>query len=215
VRRRELAVAVLRLAGFADFIDPTLLGWFIYQGSMRIRIPTVFRQTIVRTMVDAPGQMLTQADEARMGDITALISTYDSERRDPEVDRLLGQFLRGHGSQFLPRQASAGLMFGVLEGILGRFRPKKERIQLEDLVAVAAVASETVDWFMTMGRDFRNAVAHGRWDPGTHESQLETLTSVCAMVFSSLLEFCVASGDDQPPPVERFLIAMEARVVGS
>ena len=211
-RRRELAVLVLRLAGFAHFVDPTLLGWFIYEGRMRIRIPTVFRQTIIRTMVHPPEETLTAGDESRLDEVSMLVASYDASRRNAEIDRLLRQFLRGHGSRFLSKQTCASLMFGVLEGILGRFRPKQEQIQLEDLVAAGGVASPEATWFADQGRDFRNAVAHGRWDPETHDPQLETLTSICAMLFESLLEFTVESDDDQPRPTEAFLRSVEAQI---
>jgi hypothetical protein len=211
-RRRELAVAVLRLAGFSRFIDPALLGWFIFEGKMRTRVPTLFRQTIIRQMVHPPEESLTAGDQEEVNEISMLLESYERDHRDAEVDRLLRQFLRGHDTQFLPKQTSASLMFGVLEGILGRFRPAKDKVQLEDLVEAVAIGSAEVSWFAEQGREFRNAVAHGRWDTEIHDPQLVSLTGVCSMVLRSLLEFCLIAEEDATSPTRAFVRIMEAQV---
>src|SRR6185369_759128 len=45
-RMRDLGVIALRLAGYDLFHDPELFGSAVFEGSKRVRYPTVLRQTI-------------------------------------------------------------------------------------------------------------------------------------------------------------------------
>lgn len=211
-RRRELAVLTLRLAGFTSFVDPSLLGWYIFEGRQRIRIPTIFRQTIIHAMVHQPEMAVTSEDEETLIEMSELVSTYDQLRRHDEVDRLISEYLRGHPSKFLPDRTSASLMFAVLEGTLGRFRPKDEPTQLEDLVYAAEVLDEDAEWFVSSGRAYRNSVAHGVWDPARFDGYLELLVSLCGQVLISLLEFLVDTDPTIDHPTGSFLEELEARI---
>jgi hypothetical protein len=210
-RRRELAVLTLRLAGFTSFVDPSLLGWYIFEGRQRTRIPTIFRQSIIHAMVHPPETAVTSEDEEMLNEMSNLVSTYDQFRRHDEVDRLISEYLRGYPSKFLPDRTSASLMFAVLEGMLGRFRPRGELTQLEDLVYAAEVFDDDAEWFSGNGRAYRNSVAHGVWASARFDGYLELLTSVCGQVLGSLLEFLVNT-DATTKPTRSFLEELEARI---
>jgi hypothetical protein len=164
MRRRDLACLSLRLAGFARFVDPELLGSYVYYGSLRARRPTVLRQTVLSMMRTKPGEVVRPADFDRVCDAWDRLAAYDAIARHPEVDHVLILVRRGHDARFLSPQARAGLLLAALEAMLGRFRRRDDPIQLEDLVAaVAGPDSPAATWFRTDGRAFRNAIAHGRW----------------------------------------------------
>ena len=167
MRQRDLAVVALRLAGFLQFHDPELLGAYVYDGGMRHRRATILRQTVLLELRHEPGQRIGPADSARTGPFWQLLSEYDKVARHPDIDAVLVMFRRACDSRFLPATARAGLMFSALESMLGRFRPFKEKIQLETLVTrLVGGASPAAVWFAEDGRKFRNSVAHGHWESG-------------------------------------------------
>lgn len=72
-------------------------------------------------------------------------------------------------------------------------------MQLEDLVE-AVSPSEPAAWFRSSGRQFRNAVAHGRWKGTTEvrtiDEENEFLVAIAVATVRGLLRFIV----DQPEP---------------
>lgn len=164
MRRRDLACLSLRVAGFARFVDPELLGSYIYYGSLRARRPTVLRQTVLLMMRTGPKEVVRPGDFDRVREAWDRLVAYDAVARHPEVDHVLTLVRRGHDVRFVSPQTRAGLLLSALEAMLGRFRRSDDPIQLEDLVAeVAGPDSPAATWFRADGRAFRNAVAHGRW----------------------------------------------------
>ena len=136
----------------------------------------------------------------------SLIANYEHEARDPEIDRILEVFLRAHDRRFLPPQTRAALATICIEALLGRFRPRKAEVQLEDLVQhLDGARPSATAWFRANGRKFRNQVAHGQWNPESigmpdiwsrdHEP-LEHLVEICRAGIASLLETWV--GCDPP-----------------
>jgi hypothetical protein len=178
LRRRDLATVALRLAGFSAFYDPELLGVFVYQGSMRTRFPSVFRQTIEENMRKAAKEKFTASDLEVVGRLLHLLTIYDREARHPKVDQVLRLFRLGFDQQFLPEVGRASLMLSALEGMLGRFRKPQE---LEQLVAVVVRGRfpEAAKWFEERGRRFRNSIAHGLWPAAEQEPRpMERLIEV-------------------------------------
>ncbi len=209
-RRRRQAIAVLRLAGFTKFIDPELLGWYIYEGMVRYRIPTIFRQSILKTMVHEPDERISQNDLERIEALAALLAQCAADHSDGQLDELIGEFLRAHPSRFFPGKASAGMLFAVLEEILGRFRPLRAAVQLEDLVAQVTEAAES-GWFRERGRAFRNTVAHGRWNGKDNDSDLESLLATVRQVMEALIRYCIQQNRSESP-ITSFLRHLEAKV---
>ena len=68
------------------------------------------------------------------------------------IDELIGEFLRAHPVRFLPNQASAGSLFGIVEEILGRFRPQRADVQLEDLVSAVTGSADSDEQRGTVGQ---------------------------------------------------------------
>lgn len=206
-RRRCQAVAVLRLVGFSKFIDPELLGWFIYEGMMKYRTPTILRQSILMTMNQEPNERISKDNLGRIKEFAALYAHYTTEYSDDQIEELISVFLRAHPSRFVPSMASAGLLFGVLEEILGRFRHPRARIQLEDLVAEVTEATES-EWFRIRGRSFRNSVAHGSCNGEIDESDVESLVATVRQVMEALIRFRVED-DRLATPVKSFMKHLE------
>ncbi len=196
LRPRDLTVAGLRIAGLDGFTDPELLGWYAYQGHLRHRRETVFRQTGLmgfgrddQVRLDAP--LLAQVQE-----VWALLAAYDGRGSDPEVELLLDQFRRAHDA-LLSESTRMTLLFAILEGMLGRFRPAKEKVQLEHLVgALPGLDAPAAEWFVGHGRAVRNEHAHGAWAPEPEEREpvLPALRAICAAGLRQLLTVWDGSG---------------------
>jgi hypothetical protein len=126
-------------------------------------------------------QRFEKDDTERVASLLASLYDYESVARHHQIDHVLTLFRRGFDRRFLPPVARAGLLIAALEGMLGRFRPRKDRVQLEDLV-VALVGEDVLPakWFAEHGRRFRKSVAHGHWRPeGDGSSRLNICWSWC------------------------------------
>jgi hypothetical protein len=165
LRTRDLAVVALRLAGLSAFVDPELLGSYVFEGVARTIDTTAFSQTILRGMGKDPAESFAPDDVGRFSSDWQLVAEYDARARHDEVDHVLTLYRRAHDAEFLPPDVRAGLLVALVEAMLGRFRPPDDPVQLEALVlAVAGDADPTATWFAQNARAFRNAVAHGYWD---------------------------------------------------
>ena len=164
-RRRNLAVTALRLSGCYEFHDPELLGAFIYQGKHRLRQGSVLRQTLLSELKHPPKSIITPQDGKRVGPAWQLLDNYRQFAYHLDVEHVLTLYRRSFDKRFQPYLTRAGLMLSALEAMLGRFRRWKDPVQLEELVAYIAGATDAVDWFTKSGRKYRNAVAHGSWVP--------------------------------------------------
>ncbi len=206
--RRTDAVAALRLAGFWRFVDPSLLGWYIFEETIRIRIPTVLRQSVLGGMSHEPTEIIGESDQVRLDEMASLVERYRRDCRTPDVDGLLGELLRAHPNDFLAGEASASLLLGVIEETLGRFRPKKDPVQLEDLVDSVS-STEAAAWFRSDGRRFRNAVAHGRWKGSWQVREVDEenrfLVSIAVSAVRELLRFLVGQSEPSPNPTAAFV----------
>jgi hypothetical protein len=165
LRKRDLAVIALRLSGFNAFHDPELLGLYIYEGRLRYRHPTVFRQTLLSMLRVEPKDIIQNESINQILSTWQMLISYDATARHPQIDNVLTTFRRVFDSRFIPIETRIGLMLSNIEAMLGRFRPKDDPIQLEHLVAnLIGTRSEAVIWFNENGRQFRNSVVHGHWD---------------------------------------------------
>ena len=164
LRVRDLGVTALRLAGLTAFVDPELLGSYIFNGPHRAVEPTALRQTVLAGMGRDPEESAGAEECASAAEQWELLAAYETQARTADVDQVLALYRRAHDGDFLPGPTRAGLMIGALEAMLGRFRPCDSAVQLEQLVAAAAGDSTATAWFRAEGRGFRNAVAHGYWD---------------------------------------------------
>jgi len=179
IRVRDLSVVGLRLAGFPDFVDPELLGDYLNFGSKRSRRASILRQTILRGMHSKSGHAVTPADQETIIEQWRRLREYDDRAAHPEVDYVLNLFRRAHDRDFQPKQACAMLALSALEAMLGRFRPRKDRVQLEMLVAaICGNESEAAQWFTAKGRDFRKTVAHGTWSPASGIGPIGNLLAI-------------------------------------
>jgi hypothetical protein len=208
LRRRDLAVTALRLAGFSDFYDPALLGAFVYHGSLRTRFPSVLRQTIEQDMRNEAKQRFEKEDAERVASLLALLCDYESAARHQQIDHVLTLFRRGFDRRFLPPVARAGLLLAALEGMLGRFRPPKDRVQLEHLVvALAGKDALPAKWFAKHGRRFRNSVAHGHWRPeGDGGQPVEHLLELVRLIIPAFVRTWLDQKDRKGDRPGRVLI---------
>lgn len=212
-QRRRDAVLALRLAGFSRFVDPALLGWFVFEGNIRTRIPSVLRQSVIQRAAHEADQEIGPIDEDRVAGFAQLLASYRTTGGDAEVDALLDGFLLAHPNDFLPGEASATLLLATVESALGRFRPRSAERQLEDLVSVVA-DSEAALWFAAEGRSFRNAVAHGRWvagrGPRAENVELDSLISISRAVVHALLEHASTERNDDTDVIVGFRRCVES-----
>jgi hypothetical protein len=82
-------------------------------------------------------------------------------------------------------------MFSTLEGILGHFRRRDDPVQLHHLATALAGKDlpEATEWFEREGRDYRNSVAHGFWNPSEEQANqpLDYLTSLLSVLLVQFL----------------------------
>ncbi len=139
------------------------------------------------------------ADRAKLQSLWQLLKRYDAKARDPGIDQLLTMYRRAFDRRFLPIAARAGLMFSTMEGILGPFRKRDEPIQLHYLATALAGKNlpEATEWFEREGRDYRNSVAHGFWNPSEEQANqpLDYLTSLLSVLLVQFLRHWTELGD--------------------
>lgn len=213
LRQRDLGVVALRLAGFVSFLDPELLGRYIYQGRTRYRQATVYRQTILKSLDRPPAETIVAGDGERIRPFWRLLSDYNQTARHEQVDHILTMFRRTFDRRYLPGPARAGLIFATLEGMLGKFRRREDPVQLEGLVAaVVGKETEAVRWFRSAGRGFRNAIAHGRWE-GTAavEANLEQVVTLLRAIVPRFVETWIQVPDKNDKNPAEALIERYAR----
>lgn len=198
LRRRDLATTALRLAGYSEFYDPELLGVFFYQGSIRTRFPSVFRQTIEHKMMKSAPEQIDHAGAERAAKLLELLAEYDETARDARVDQVLRLFRHGFDQEYLPQIARASLLLSAIEAMLGRFRAPKEAVQLEHLAAKVAGEAfpEATKWFVERGRTFRNSIAHGEWPAAAADPHpLEQIVDLSRALIPALLRAWLARPD--------------------
>ena len=188
LRVRDVAVLALRLAGVNMFYDPALLGSYIYDGYLRLRRPTVFRQTILQMLRREPEGHISSKDATMITPFWRLLKRYNASARHVEIDRVLEMFRRVFDQRFLPVVVRAGLAFGALESMFGRFRRRGDKTQLEDMV-VKVVGSDSPEgrWFTQYGRQFRNMIAHGSLQPD--QSMDQALAHTCNILQASIAAY--------------------------
>jgi hypothetical protein len=209
LRERDLAVTALRLAGFGAFVDPELLGMYVYEGITRTIDSSVFSLTILREMGTEPDERFGEDDIGRLYPWWQLLLDYDRRARHDEIDHVLALYRRAHDRKFLPPDARAGLLFATLESMLGRFRAPDDPAQLEDLVRrIAGDDDPAAAWFAEEGRALRNAIAHGYWD--RDEDPLNRLQALLGPVLVAFLEAWVDGEDRDRRPAHVLIDSVAA-----
>ncbi|HEY5783879.1 MAG TPA: tetratricopeptide repeat protein [Microlunatus sp.] len=162
-RRRDLAVAVLRLAGLDQFADPELLGEYVLgAGGDRIRLPTIFRQTVFKEIWD-PTELLGIEHVDRIVRIWALLDHGDGTL-DPEVQRALSMFRHAHHRLGLSAVTRLRMLFACLDIAVGRTDADGYTRALDKLASDADQPdAAALAWYKKHGLATRNAVAHGYW----------------------------------------------------
>jgi hypothetical protein len=212
-RRRDLAVAALRVAGFDDFHDPELLGTYIFHGFLRYRRPTILRQTLLQMVRQEPAQRITAADAPRVSGPWRLLTRYDAAGRHEEIESVLRLFRRAFDRRFLPVTARASLMLATLESMLGRFRAWKDPVQLDDFVTLLMGAgSDAAAWFAAEGRQFRNSVAHGTWRADGADPALANLLDILRAVIVRYVEVWLDRPATENGPAAAFVAHLAAEV---
>ncbi len=209
LRKRDLAVAALRLAGFGAFVDPELLGTYIYDGVTRTIDTSVFSLMILRGMGKEPEESFGEGDIGRLYPWWRLLLDYDRRVRHDEIDHLLALYRRAHDRKFLPPDTRAGLLFATLESMLGRFRAPEDPVQLEGLVRrIVGDDDPATAWFAETGRALRNAIAHGYWDHD--EEPLDRLQALLGPLLVALLKAWVDGDDRDRRPAHVLLDSLAA-----
>jgi hypothetical protein len=187
-RMRDLGVVTLRLAGYDRFHDPELFGSAVFQGKRRLRRPTALRQTVAEEVRHEATQRVGPADQRRLTELWREVWGYEAAGPAREIEYTLSLFRRSFDQDFIDPEQRAVTLIGQLEGMLGRFRPPKERIQLEDLVEALVGRSDEVAWFRAEGRAFRNRVAHGGFQADAASSPLQSLSLLISRLVLELLK---------------------------
>lgn len=145
-------VTALRACGFTSFMDPALLGNFCYHGPVRLRQPTVLRQTIL-TMhlpeIDRP-----DAEALRtVSQLREMILQWSA--RQPQLGPLLGLFRQVFLHPALDDRVRARVAFAFIEGALGRFKDGNV-----EALGKAVCPDATGKWFARHARTLRNRLSH-------------------------------------------------------
>lgn len=177
-KKRNLLVVALRLYGYKQFIDPALLGIYMYRKNLRYRKASVLRQSILLEMRKTPKEVITIQDREPLLLQCKLIEQYFTQVHSAEADHMLNLYRIVHEHRYMPVGTRMGVAFTLLEKMLGGFRPKAETVQLEDLVATAVGDTEATHWFRQNGRTTRNQVAHGYWQPASQRPDFIHMVAV-------------------------------------
>jgi hypothetical protein len=209
LRERDLAVTALRLAGFGAFVDPELLGVYVYDGITRTIDSSVFSPMILRGMGKEPEESFGEDDISRLYPWWQLLLDYDRRARHDEIDHVLALYRRAHDRQFLPPDARAALLFATLESMVGRFRAPDDPVQLEGVVRrIVGDDDPAAAWFAENGRALRNAIAHGYWN--RDEEPLDRLQALLGPVLVAFLEAWVDGEDRDRRPAHVLLESVAA-----
>jgi hypothetical protein len=91
---------------------------------------------------------------------------------------------------------------------MGRFRPRNEPVQLEDLVEALLDLTLDVRWFRKAGKIFRNQVAHSRLDVSRVNKALDSLSRlVCGLVLALLETWNAANKKDRTRRPSELLVS--------
>jgi hypothetical protein len=207
-RMRDLGVVALRIAGFDRFHDPELFGSAVFAGSRRLRRPTVLRQTISEEVRHAAVQRIGASEQPRLAAIWKQIWQYESVGRSTEIEHVLSLFRRSFDREFLHAEGRSIVLLSLLEALMGRFRPRNEPVQLEDLVEALLDLTLDVRWFRKAGKIFRNQVAHSRLDVSRVNKALDSLSRlVCGLVLALLETWNAANKKDRTRRPSELLVS--------
>ena len=188
-RMRDFAVIALHLAGAPPFVDPELFGLAAFQGTYRLREPTIFQQSVLMRLRNPITSTLDPGFGEPLARAWRLVADYERGEPDPAVEYALGLFRRAFFGELFPAHAQATLLYACLEVMLGRFTGRKQSPSTEEKVARAAgkTAPDAVAWFVANGRRHRNAIAHGSITADREGSEIELVRAIVRAAMSSYL----------------------------
>ena len=196
-RMRDLGVVALRLAGYDQFHDPELFGSAVFEGARRLRRPTALRQTIAERLRHEAVQRIGPSDQPRVAPLWSTLWRYETRGRSPQIEHALSLFRRSFDRDFLHPEQRAVLLLSLLEAMLGRFRPRKDPVQLEDLVSALTGETEPTRWFCEHGRQCRNEIAHNGLGSDGSADALESLSFLVARIVLALVEQWTTADDSR------------------
>lgn len=192
-------VIAMRALGFAGFIDPLLLGEFRYHEKLRLRIPTVYRQTLITKQFDSYDQptpeQLEQASALR--DVILQIS-----RDYPGTDSLLNLLREAHFHPVVDEAVRARLCIAFIDGVIGRLKGADIAGQ------VAAIGQRVAPgnlglWFSDDVRQMRNRLAHSGENDIPPEEFAKLLSFSNRLCFT-LLDYLAGSAEGDAVSVKAF-----------
>lgn len=192
-------VIAMRTLGFSGFIDPLLLGEFLYHEKLRLRIPTVYRQTLINKHFDSFDQptpeQLEQASALR--DVVLRIS-HDY----PGTDNLLNLLREAHFHPVVDKAVRARLCFAFIDGVIGRLKG-------DDIAGQVATIGQRVApgdvgrWFSDDARRLRNRLAHSG-DNDISPEDFAKLLSFSNRLCFTLLDYLAGSSEGDVVSVKAF-----------
>lgn len=186
---RNLLVTGLRLAGFKHFVDPELLGIFMFKGeSLRFRQPSVLRQSIYMNMMKEPAEVFDEKHVPYATKCWNLLAEFSRTAYSEDVVTLLDTYRNIHETQYMPLISRVSLSFTLIEKMLGGFRGRNESLQLENLVRCAIGDNEASAWFNRRARKMRNSIAHGEWNAAKNAEDYKHLTTVLDSLLPLMLK---------------------------
>ncbi|MCQ0092921.1 hypothetical protein [Roseovarius sp. M141] len=150
------AVIALRTLGFGTFLDPVLLGEYYFEGNIRLRLPSVFRQTLLTHWIDEADR----PDAAALSKASSLADTVLRIARDhPGIDRQFTLLREAFFHPIISNPVRARLCFAFCDAVIGRFSGPDIGAQVAHLSQKIAPGI-TGTWFAEEARGLRNRLAH-------------------------------------------------------
>ena len=182
------SVIALRACGFTKFVDPALLGNFVYNGPIRLRQPTVVRQTMLIRYFDD----YDRPDEDALQEASRLHdAVLDACERHPRLDALLELFRQAFLHPALDDQVRARVAFAFIESTMGRFRGGEV-----ETLARAVSDDGTGKWVARHARKLRNRLSH-KAQPEMNDGEFAHLLTFTHRLARRLIDHAARDGGDR------------------
>jgi TPR repeat protein len=208
-------VVALRLANHARFDDPELLGdYVLYRRSSRCRLPSIYRQTIVRRLASPPDDQISAGGNDDLRALWSLLLAYICGPVAPAIEHALSLFRRAHNLIGGQPSTKAQLLYATMDVVLGRPSGGESAEMLTRLARIVAPdLAGPLRWYIEHGHAVRNAVAHGYWDhTATGPRGAEALAQLMATIrvaLPAMLGAWLLRADDMKP-AKAFRAALDA-----
>ncbi|WP_298855418.1 hypothetical protein [uncultured Ruegeria sp.] len=184
-------VIALRALGFGNFLDPVLLGEYYFEGKLRLRLPSVYRQTLLTKWLDE----VDQPDPVVLSEAGALADTVLQIAQDhPGIDRQLTLLREAFFHPIVSNPVRARLCFAFTDAVVGRISGSDIGAQVARLAQEIAPGS-TGRWFAKDARGLRNRLAHTGASE-VPENDLNQLLAFSQYLALQLLRYVSSAGQD-------------------